>query len=199
MRKVAATIVASGLLALLATNVALGHGSREVDGYQLEVGFIDEPVAAGQRSGLELEATGGGQPVQGLEQTLIAEVLYGDHSLDLPIDPRSGAPGWYESVFTPSAAGQYTFHISGTIGGTQIDERFTSGVDGFDDVSEAAGGQFPVQLPSLADVAEDAKRGAEATDLVRVATTLGAVGAITGLLALGIALGVMLAGRRSKG
>ncbi|MCI0345312.1 MAG: hypothetical protein L0221_07690 [Chloroflexi bacterium] len=183
----------AGLLALLVAGVVvpglvLGHGSRTVGEYELVVGFIGEPVAAGQRSGLELEVTRGHEPVMGLEASLLAEVRYGGARLDLPLSPRSGAPGWYESAFTPTAAGRYEFHVSGSIGDTPIDETFASGRDGFDDVGEVSAGQFPVAQPPIVEVADDAKRGAGAADLLPLAFVLGAVGAVSGLLALGIAL-----------
>ena len=191
----AGAIVGAGLLALLVPGAVLGHGSRTIGAFEITVGFIGEPVAAGQRSGLEVEVTAGAAPVDGLEATLLAEVFYGEARLDLPLAPRSGAPGWYESVFTPTAAGQYTFHLSGEIGGTAIDETFVSGRDGFEDVTDAVSGQFPDPLPPLVDLADDSKRGAEAASLLPVAFAIGAVGAVSGLLALGIAL----ASRRRRG
>ena len=198
--RVAGGRIGAGLLALLIPGLAvpglvLGHGSRTVGDFEIVVGFIGEPVAAGQRSGLELEVTRAGEPVAGLESTLLAEVRYGDARLDLPLSPRSGAHGWYESVFTPTAAGQYAFRLSGTIEGQAIDETFVSGRDGFDDVAEVGSGQFPVVVPPIVEVADDAKRGAGAADLLPVAFALGVVGAASGLLALGVAL----AGRRGRG
>ena len=73
-----------------------------------------------------------------------------------------------------------------------IDETFVSGRDGFEDVSEVASGQFPGQLPAIVDLADEAKRGADAAALLPLAFALGAVGAVSGLLAVGVAL----AGRR---
>jgi hypothetical protein len=192
----AGAVIGAGLLAVLVSGLipalVLGHGARTVGAFEITIGFIGEPVAAGQRSGLEVEVTAGDEPVEGLEASLLAEVFYGDARLDLPLSPRSGAPGWYESSFTPTAAGQYTFHLGGEIRGTAINETFVSGRDGFEDVTDAVGGQFPVALPPLAQLVDDAKRGADAASLLPVAFALGAVGAISGLLALGIAL----AGRR---
>ena len=195
MRRLAASAVAAGLLLLLATGAADAHGSRDVGAYRIVVGFINEPVAVGQRSGLELRVTRDGVPVEGVAATLTAAVLYGDRTLELPLAPGAGAAGWYESAFTPTAAGQYTFHLTGTIEATPIDEAFTSGKDGFDNVGEVAGGQFPNELPSITGVADDATRAAEAAARMPLAIGLGALGAVSGLLALGVAL----AGRRGRG
>lgn len=188
-------VLTAVLVAGFVPGLVFGHGARTVGTFEVTVGFIGEPVAAGQRSGLEVEVTTGGEPVEGLEASLLAEVFYGDARLDLPLSPRSGAPGWYESAFTPTAAGQYTFHLSGKIQGTLLDETFVSGRDGFEDVTDAVSGQFPVALQPLATVADEATRGADAAGLLPVAFALGAVGAISGLLALGVAF----AGRRRRG
>jgi hypothetical protein len=192
--RLAGAVLSAGLLALLLPGVVLGHGSRSVGDFTITVGFIDEPVAVGQRSGLEVEVTRGGEPVEGLEASMLADVTYGELRLDLPLSPRSGAPGWYESAFTPTAAGQYTFHLSGAILGTSVNETFTSGADGFEDVTEVSSGQFPVTLPPLVELADEARRGADAAALLPLAFILGAIGAVSGLLALGVAL----AGRRPR-
>ncbi|HET7685269.1 MAG TPA: hypothetical protein VFM19_02565 [Candidatus Limnocylindria bacterium] len=178
--------------ALLVVAPATSHGGREVDGYEFTVGFMNEPVYSGQSSGLELFVARDGAPIEGLEETLRAQVSFGDQTRDLELTPRFDEPGWYESVFFPTAAGRYTFRIHGTIEGTPVDETFTSGVDGFGDVAELATGQFPVQLPAPADVARDAAAGADAAGTATIGLVLGGAGLLVGLVALGVAL----AGRR---
>jgi hypothetical protein len=185
------------LLATLVTAIALaspvaGHGGREVAGYAFTVGFMNEPVFTGQSSGLEFFVARDEQPVEGLEETLTAEVSHGGSTRQLELSPRFGEAGWYQSVFFPTAAGRYAFRIHGTIDGTEVDETFTSGVDGFGDVAEVAGGQFPVQLPPAGDVAADAEAGAGAATTAMVGLVLGAAGLLVGLAALGMAF----AGRR---
>lgn len=178
--------------ALVAATPVLAHEVREVQGYQFVVGFIDEPVFTGQKSGLEFEVARIDEPVAGLAETLEAEVIYGDQRRDLPLSPRFGEDGWYQSVFFPTAAGSYTFRIFGTLEGQQIDESFTSGPETFNEVEEATSGQFPVSLPTASELAADAERGAEAADRVNIALAVGAAGIILGLIAVGLGL----AGRR---
>jgi hypothetical protein len=186
-----ATLVALALT-LAFVGQALAHEEREVGPYEMEVGFIDEPVFVGQKSGLEFSVFLEGEPVEGLEDTLQAEVIKDDQSRDLPISPRFGEPGWYQSVFFPTAEGPYTFHIFGTIEDTGVDESFTSSAEGFSEVEAATAGQFPVQFPAMGDLADQAQRGADAAGLLPVALGLGAAGLLAGLIALGLAL----AGRR---
>jgi hypothetical protein len=181
-------VLGAVLTMFVSAGIAIAHEEREVGGYSLEVGFIDEPVYTSQKSGLELSVSQGGEPVEGLEETLQATVTFGDESRDLPLEPRFGEPGWYESVFFPTAAGPYTFRIYGDIGGTAIDESFTSSPEGFSEVQDVAGGQFPVTLPAAGDTARDATAGAAAAGTATLALVVGGAGLLAGLVALGLAM-----------
>jgi hypothetical protein len=180
-----AAVLAAAVLALSA-GAAFAHEEREVGDYSLEVGFIDEPVFTGQKSGLEFFVMQGEEPVEGLEETLEAEVTYGSQTRDLEISPRFGEAGAYESVFFPTAAGPYTFRIYGELGGQAFDESFTSSPDGFGEVRELSGGQFPVQFPSTGDVVADAEAGAAAATQATIALVLAVIGLLAALVALGL-------------
>lgn len=198
VRRLVEVVIAAGVgLSVLALGAAsaLGHEQRDVAGYSFVVGFVDEPVFTGQKSGLEFLVNQGEEPVEGLEETLQAEVIYQDERRDLPLSPRFGEAGWYESIFFPTAAGPYTFRIFGDIGGQPIDESFTSGPDTFSEVEEQTGGQFPLELPPQAEVAAASQRGADAAGQATLALILGVAGVVVGIAALGLAL----AGRRREG
>jgi len=180
-----AAVLATAVLALSA-GAALAHEEREIGDYSFEVGFIDEPVFTGQKSGLEFFVMNGEEPVEGLEATLEAEVMFGSETRELEIGPRFGEPGAYESVFFPTAAGPYTFRIYGDLEGTAIDESFTSSPDGFGEVEELSGGQFPVQFPSTGDIVADAEAGANAATQATVALVLAVIGMLAALVALGL-------------
>jgi len=153
----ACSIVLSTIVLLTAPLAVSAHERRVIaDGrYQVVIGFIDEPAFTGEKNGLVLrvselsEATPGageeaeGVPVEGLEETVHAEVVFGDQSMELPLDPAFGEPGAYESVFFPTEAGDYTFRLFGTIGDAEIDESFTSSPEGFDSVQDPEPLQFP--------------------------------------------------------
>ncbi|MER3439194.1 MAG: hypothetical protein C4346_17285 [Chloroflexota bacterium] len=159
-------LVVIGLGALLTLSVpgtASAHEVREVLGgkYRIVVGFLNEPVFAGDKSGLDLRVTdnpattSGAEPdytgIEGLESTLQAEVIYGDQKLALPLEPRWRDPGAYASYFYPMAVGDYSFHIWGTINGEQVDETFTSGPETFGPVQERI--EFPKQAASASSAA----------------------------------------------
>jgi hypothetical protein len=143
----------------LAPAIASAHEHRDVAGgkYSMVVGFLDEPAFTTVKNGLDLRVSTqpagtptptsdedtGGTPVEGLEKTLKAEVIYGDQKMDLMLEPAFGAPGAYEAWFFPMAAGDYSFHIYGDIEGTDIDETFTSSPEGFSSVLDRAQYEFP--------------------------------------------------------
>ncbi len=188
-RRLGRAAVLGAMLTMVASiGSTLAHESREIDDITMIVGFLDEPVFNGQKSGLDLRVTHDGEPVEGLEETLEAEVTFGDQSRDLEISPRFGEPGAYRAVFFPTAAGAYTFHIFGEIDGEPIDERFTSGPDTFSEVQDATAGQFPVVLPAAGDTARDAEAGAAAAGTATLALVVGGAGLLAGLMALGLAV-----------
>ena len=146
--------------AMIASPVAVeAHETRTIaDGtYQIVVGLMNEPVYAGDKSGLEFwvtevaaatPAAGAeeteGAPVEGLEETLQAEVIYEDQTMALPLTAMWDDPAGYYSIFFPTASeGDYTFRIYGTIDGIEIDETFTSGPETFGPVEDPAPLQFP--------------------------------------------------------
>ena len=184
--------VAAACLLLLAAAPALAHQQVSFDGYDLEIGMINEPVFVGDKSGLEFSVMKDSQPVTGLETTLKATTTYNGQTRDLPLDARDDAPGWYESYFIPTAAGGYTFHIYGTIEGNAFDQTFNATPDGYGPVDEASGNQFPNTLPSVAELADQAAKGADASGKVTIALGVGAAGLVVGLIGIGLAL----AGRR---
>ena len=188
MRMGRAAVVGAALTMTVGTGAVVAHESREVGEHTVVVGFVDEPVFSGQKSGLEFSVSHGDEPVEGLEESLEATVTFGDQARDLEISPRFGQPGWYQSVFFPTAAGPYTFRIFGEIEGEPFDESFKSGPDTFSEVQDVTAGQFPVQFPPTGDIARDAEAGANAAATAGIALLLGGAGLVAGLVALGVTL-----------
>lgn len=183
-----AGIIGAALTVVVGVGVTAAHEERIVGDHTVVVGFIGEPVFTGQKSGLEFVISHGEQRIEGLEETLEATVTFGDETRDLEISPRFGEPGWYESVFFPTAAGPYTFRIVGEIEGVTFDESFTSGPDTFSEVRDVTAGQFPVQFPATRDIVRDAEAGAGAATAAAIALVVGGAGMVAGLVALGLSL-----------
>ena len=180
------TAVLAVALTVLTATAAIGHEQREVGELTFTVGMLEEPVFVGQKSGLDLRVMRGEEPVEGLEETLRATVTAGGETRELEISPVFGEPGAYGSVFFPTAAGPYSFTITGEVDGTAVDETFTAGPETFGEVEELAGGQFPVQFPATPDLARDAEAGAAAAATSTIAVVLGAAGLVAGLVAIGL-------------
>lgn len=183
-----ATVLGTMLTSLVGVGAVLAHESRDVGEYTFVVGFLNEPVYSGDKSGLDLRVSTGEEPVEGLAETLTATVTFGAQARDLEISAVFGQPGAYRSVFFPTAAGPYTFHITGTIDGTAIDESFTSGPDTFSEVRDVTAGQFPVAFPATADIVRDAEAGAGAATTAMIGMVLGGAALATALVALGLAI-----------
>jgi hypothetical protein len=144
--------------AVLTPALASAHEHRDIANgrYTVVVGFSTEPAYTGFLNGLSLRvsdnsqatpATDGGEatgaPVESLETTLQAEIIYGDQKMPLTLEPQFGTPGSYNAWVVPTAAGDYSFHIFGTIGDTPVDETFTSSPQGFSSVVDQTTIQFP--------------------------------------------------------
>jgi hypothetical protein len=188
-----------GLLAMVFPGEAAAHGRRDlVNGkYQIIFGFLAEPAYSGQQNGIDLTVCEGAcvnnpdgtlkNPVKDVQKTLKAEVSYGGQTRPVELAPRFRADGKYNGYFFPTKEGAYTFRFFGTINGDAIDERVTSGKDGFNEVQNAEAAQFP----TVTSVDQQIKA---AEDKASTATTFGIIGIVVG--ALGLAVGVFSLLRR---
>lgn len=191
----------------MSSSSASAHEVRVIgDGqYHIVVGFQNEPTFLNDKTGLEFfvssipegvdpETAEEGElpPVEGLEETVQAEVSFGgSEPMALPIDASFGQPGAYESTFYPTAEGDYTFHIFGQIGDLEVDEEFTSGPETFSSI--AAGTQYPVQVQTnqeLEAALTDASGGDDDSSetMPMVLGIIGIVLGAAGLIAGGVAL-----------
>lgn len=175
--------------------VASAHGSVKFgDGaYQMEFGFENEPAYLGQPNAIYIEVgkfgTGGLQPVDDLASTLKAEVQKDGKTLPLTLVPQGN--GVYVAPFFPTATGDYTFHVTGTVEGVAVDESMTSSPTTFDSVQPATAAEFPVQLPDVTAMAQQVANAEAAAASARLlgigGVVLGALGTLLG--ALGLARG----------
>lgn len=155
--------LAPAAVALLALAVTLAlplpsaaaHETADVQGYDFDVGWGQEPAFAGELNSVQLTVTAkpGGEPVTGVDEGLGVTVIYGENELELPLVPAYGTKGEYRAWFVPTAPGDYTFRFTGTIGDQKIDESFTSSPTTFDTVQDPVKLQFPVQTGTVGQLA----------------------------------------------
>jgi len=175
--------------------VADAHDRRTVGSYQLVVGFLTEPGYSGQPNGLDLRVsdTRTSQPVEGLEKTLKAEVTFGGlAALPLTVTARFGQAGAYGGQFVPTKPGTYIFHISGKIGTQDVDERFESGPNRFNDIEGLGVLQYPDKVPGGSDLGKVLADLRSEIDQLRLLVIAGVAAAIV----IAIAVPVVLSRRR---
>jgi hypothetical protein len=139
------------------SNVALGHERRAVGPYTFVVGWINEPAYVNSINSLDLTVTetSGGKAVEGLDKTLKADLTFGGSTTPQPLTlaARFGLPGKYSGYVMPTKTGDYTFHITGTVGTTNIDEKFESGPGRFGSIESTDPLQYPQKVVSNSDLA----------------------------------------------
>ena len=202
-------VMAAAALALAASTPALAHEDRRVHGYLMAVGWRDEPPFVGVPNAFQLIlSTGSGSPVRDLGDGLTVQVVYaGRTSAPMALRPAFGTSfgtaGEYQAPLIPTRPGAYGFRIRGSVGGTSVDESFTSSPSGFPGVEDDGSISFPVADPTRGEIAQRIERmgvrldGArsradDASGAATRATILASVGVALSLLGLGM----MAASRR---
>lgn len=191
------SITAAGASVLLFSASTSAHVTVDAaDGrYAMEFGFEREPAYLGQPNALFLlvseYGSGGASPVDGLAATLTGSVEKDGAVLDLPLVPQGD--GVYLAPFFPTALGDYTFRIEGTIDGEPVAVEERSSPSTFNPVLPLTAVQFPAPLPDAAEVAATANAAAEAANSARTFASIGIA-----LGALGIALAAIGLVRRAK-
>ena len=207
-------MVAVLLVPLLAVP-ASAHGEHKVANYTLEVGFGTEPGYAGVTNSVQVMISNNGKPVTDAKGLKVAVSTGDAEPRQMALQPYFGddfgEPGDYRAFFIPTAPGAYTFKLTGSLGGKKIDQSYTSGKDGFDEIVDPSEAQYPAPEPTgsqlttrldretdriNAVVAADREAADDEVASARRMATIGlAVGAL-GLLAA-IAVGVLALRRRS--
>lgn len=143
------------------------HEGRVVGPYQIYFGWRAEPAYAGQFNGPEVfispaDATpepGADEVVPdesfaSVEVELQAEVTFGDQTITVTFEPAWGEVGHYIADLIPTLPGDYSFHLTGTIGDTPVDETFTSADGQFSTVEPSIDVMFPSAQSLEARVAD---------------------------------------------
>lgn len=156
------TVIALLALPLATAPVATGHDHTAVGEYQLTIGWHVEPTLVSQLNAVEVTIVDQhDQPVNDLAPgDLKVAVSTADQMTDeLPLEPAFdledgvGTPGQYVADILPTTTGSYTFHVTGSIHAQAVDLTLESGPETFEPVTSSSDIEFPVKVPTLADVA----------------------------------------------
>jgi hypothetical protein len=198
-------------LTSVATPVA-AHIVKQVGPYTVALGWVREPTYVGQLNAVQVVIKDAeGNPVSDLNADDLKVVVStaGQQSDPMSLAPTFdedtglGIPGDYEAPMIPTAPGDYTFHVTGTIHSTEIDETATSSDTTFDSVVDPSAVQFPNKLPPVGDLAtrlervdarvqsqisaaNDAESSAQRALVVGIA--VGGAGVLIGLVGLALAI-----------
>lgn len=178
-RLIAPLLAAAGLLSLSAGGAA-AHVIEHAGTYTVALGWQHEPAYVGAQNAVQVIVTdGAGKAVTdlGAEDLTVVVSTGGQQSAALTFDSGFdadtglGTPGEYDAQLFPTSPGDYTFHLKGTIHGAKIDVTETSSDTTFNSVTGTTDVEFPVKLPSMAEVV---------TRLDRVDTRIAALGTTSG-------------------
>lgn len=151
-------LVASATLAA----PTLAHTGHEVGDYLIEIGWLHEPAFVGQPNAVQLTISDhhDASPILDLRSDDLTVVVStaGASSASLVFEPafdaaeKTGSLGEYDAALVPTAPGDYSFHITGSIAGTAVDLTVASGEETFDAVVASTGLEFPAKMPTLTEV-----------------------------------------------
>lgn len=191
-------VVSLGLMVILAIIVGLwgtvgtakAHGHTTVGDYELVIGFHNEPAYQGEPNGLDLFVTNSktGEKINGLASTLSAEIIYGNSAKSLLMKAQWGRDGAYTAYVLPTAVGNYTWHIFGSIQGTPVDVKMTSSPDTFSAVQSKSSVSFPSADPTVSELQQQ----------IASANRLAVGALIVGIAGLLVGVGGMFFGMRNR-
>ncbi|HEY7828048.1 MAG TPA: hypothetical protein VIB99_07425, partial [Candidatus Limnocylindrales bacterium] len=129
--------------ALVVSSVADAHVVKTFGTYSVALGWVHEPTYVGQQNAVQVVIKdAAGKAVTDLADgdLKVTVSVGGQASSPMPLlntfDPDTGLgiAGDYEAPLIPTAPGDYTFHLTGTIDGTPVDETATSSDSTFNSV-----------------------------------------------------------------
>ena len=141
---------------------ASAHEARDVGPFHVEVGWKNEPTYTNIQNAIDFFVhDANDNPITDLGDSVKVQVVFGNQKSDqLAFGPAGdeGEPGEYLAALTPTRAGVFTFHLTGTIHGQPFDQSFTSSDKTFDSPKAATEIEFPAKDPTNADLATKVDR-----------------------------------------
>lgn len=216
LRRTAAALGGAVLAAAAAILPASAHAVTHSGAFTVAIGWATEPAYVGFDNAVEvIVSDASGKPVGDLKpgdlKVVVSIGSTRSDSRDLAptfdADTGLGTPGDYQAQLIPTVPGVYTFHVTGSVHGTAVDQSVSASDQTFAVVTEPSDDQFPAKLPSAGSLStkldQTAARAAaaqrSASDASGGATAALIVAVVA--LVLGLALGgagTLLAMRRRR-
>jgi hypothetical protein len=213
-RSAGRTLGTAGLAVLMFIFLAAAvqaHAVLTIGTYSVAIGWSAEPAYVGEQNSVQVVVKdANGQPVSDLgPDDLQVVVTLGDASSQ-PMafnpgydeDTGLGTPGDYEAPLIPTVPGDYTFHLTGLIRGTPVDQTVTSGDKTFSSVTGSESIQFPTAQPALGDLSSRLDRIDDRLASIQNSSSDDAtrallIGGVVGLVALAVAVMALWRTRRT--
>lgn len=138
-------------------------------------------------------------PVEDLETSLKADLIFGSATRTFDLEAQWGEPGAYTAEVLPTAVGDYTWRIYGDIAGTPVDVSMTSGSETFSAVLAKDTIAFPEVEPVVAEVQGRAEAASEAASAAAGSASQARLLAMLGLVIGGLGLVTAFAAWRGRG
>lgn len=204
---------------LVVASPAFAHTEKDAGPYKLLFGWRDEPAYTGSQNAVQLfvhDASGKAIDDLGTKGlTVVVSTGSGATAksssplaLTSAFDPDSGlgTHGEFDSPLLATAAGTYTFHITGDINGTAVDVSAASSDTTFSNVTDPTAIEFPIQaqtvpqLSSAITTLQDRVASAQsaATSAKSSANSSKTVAIIAIIVAIVLGLVAIIAGRGKK-
>jgi hypothetical protein len=161
LRRLSTAVALAAVLTIAVVGTIQAHVLKDFGQDSVALGWSVEPTYVGQVNAVQVVVKDkAGKPVTDLAEGDLKVVVSvgGQDSSPLSLankfdeDTGLGIPGNYETPLTPTAPGDYTFHLTGSIHGQAVDETATSSDSTFDSAVEATDIEFPNKLPSLTEI-----------------------------------------------
>jgi hypothetical protein len=200
-------VAAAATMSLAIVKPAAAHDVHTFGPLTVALGWVHEPAYVGADNAVQVIVKQGDSPVTDItDKDLTVDVSLGSQKMGpMPMIPTAdpdtglGIPGEYEMHFIPTAPGNYTFHLSGTVKGTPVDETVTASDKTFNTVQDSTAAQWPNKVPSPAELATRVDKQAPRIDAVQASAKQGVNSAddsanhalVVGVIALIVALVAM--------
>jgi hypothetical protein len=174
-------VAATATVSLAIVHPAAAHDVHPFGPLTVALGWVHEPAYVGSDNAVQVIVKQGDSPVTDItDKDLTVDVSLGAQKMDpMPMIPTAdpdtglGIPGEYEMHFIPTAPGNYTFHLKGTVKGTPVDETVTASDKTFNTVQDSTAAQWPNKVPSSAELATRVDKQAPRIDAVQASAKQG--------------------------
>jgi hypothetical protein len=166
-RSLGTAMVGAAVIAFATAGIASAHVVKQFGPYSIALGWLVEPTYVGEPNAVIVivkDAKGDAVNDVAAGDLTVTVSAGGQSTAALPLDPSFdpdtglGTPGAYTANLIPTLPGDYTFHLSGSVHGTTVDETATSSDTTFNAAEDPSSVQFPAKVPTTTELSAKVDR-----------------------------------------